>query len=169
MDADGGAFLSAFILSICGFLSSPPKRRGAKKPKGLGQDAVVWIGRERSIAENRSARWLTDEPWTASRWSQRGWAVAASVNGNVPGAPSPALASVLICEIRVIRGQPLLAKLDDLTLQMLGAMMAMLKVLILGNEQSEATTDVADSTDIYASNAPTLQPPNRSMLSHRGI
>ena len=33
--------------------------------------------------------------------------------------------------------------------------MAMLDVLILGNEQSEATTDVADSTDIYPSNAST--------------
>ncbi len=34
----------------------------------------------------------------------------------------------------VIRGQPLLAKLDDLPHQMLGATMAMLKVVILGNE-----------------------------------
>ncbi len=31
-------------------------------------------------------------------------------------------------------------------------MMAMLNVLILGNQQSEATTDVTDSTDIYPCN-----------------
>src|SRR6266536_4856708 len=48
---------------------------------------------------------------------------------------------VVIREIRVIRGQPLLAKLDDLPHQMLGARMALLNVLILGNEQSEETTD----------------------------
>jgi len=34
-------------------------------------------------------------------------------------------------------------------------MMAMLDVLILRNEQSEATTDVPDNTDIYACNAST--------------
>ncbi len=42
--------------------------------------------------------------------------------------------SVVIREIRVIRGQPLLAKLDDLPHQMLGTMMAMLEVIILGDE-----------------------------------
>jgi len=75
---------------------------------------------------------------------ERGWAVLASVNGNVPGGSSPSLASVVIREIRVIRGQLLLANLDDLPHQMRGAMMAMLDVLILGNEQSEATTDVPE-------------------------
>src|SRR6266536_5158296 len=76
----------------------------------------------------------------------------------VPMATSPAAysrRSVVIREIRVIRGQPLLVKLDELPHQMLGTMMAMLKVLILGNEQSEATTDVPDSTDIYLGNAST--------------
>ncbi len=39
---------------------------------------------------------------------------------------------------------------------MLGKMMSMLNVLILGNEQSEATTDVTDITDIYACNGSTV-------------
>ncbi len=144
-------------LRLCVLTASVPtqRRRGAKTQSGLGQDAVDWIGRPRAIAEKRSARFLTGEPWTASRWSERGWAVEASVNGNVLGGSSPSRASVLIREIRVIRGQPLLAKLDDLTHQMLGALEAMFNVLILGNEQSEATTDVAHSTAIYPCNAST--------------
>ena len=59
---------------------------------------------------------------------------------------------VVIREIRVIRGQPLLAKLDELPQHMLGATMAMLNVLILGKESSEATSDV---TDIYPWNTST--------------
>jgi len=55
----------------------------------------------------------------------------------------------------VIRGPSLPAKLDDLPHHILGATMAMLNVLILGNQQSEATTDVTDSTDIYPCNAST--------------
>ena len=38
---------------------------------------------------------------------------------------------------------------------MLGARMALLNALILGNEQSEATTDVTNSTDICTCNAST--------------
>ena len=60
---------------------------------------------------------------------------------------------MVIREIRVIRGQPLLAKLDDLSHRILGARMAMLNVLMLGNEQPEVTTDVSDNTDSYRFNA----------------
>src|SRR6266540_4949166 len=74
------------------------------------------------------------------------------VNGDGPFWPvsmatSPAAhlpRSVVIREIRVIRGQPVLAKFDDLSHHVLGATMAMLNVLILGNEQSEATTGVPE-------------------------
>ena len=55
----------------------------------------------------------------------------------------------------VIRGQPLLAKLDDLTQRTLGATMSMFNVLVPGNQPSEATTDVMDSTDIYPCHAST--------------
>ncbi len=41
-------------------------------------------------------------------------------------------------------------------------MMAMLNVLILGNQQSEATTDVTDLTDIYACNPSTGARADRS-------
>jgi len=41
---------------------------------------------------------------------------------------------LLIREIRVIRGQPLLAKFDELSHQILGATMAILQVLIPGNQ-----------------------------------
>ncbi len=51
---------------------------------------------------------------------------------------------VVIREIRVIRGQPLPAKLDDLPQHIIDATMAMLNLLILGNQQSEATTDVPE-------------------------
>ncbi len=144
-------------LRLCVFKASvsTQRRRAAKTQRGLGQDAVDWIDRERSIAEDRRERLLTGQPWTANRSSDRGWTVEAIVKCNVPGGSSPSLAYGLIREIRVIGGQPLLAKLDDLSDQMLGAMMAMLKVLTLGNQQSEATTDVTDSTDIYRCNAST--------------
>src|SRR6266496_349148 len=46
--------------------------------------------------------------------------------------------------LSVIRGQPLLAKLDDLTHRTLGAMMSMFNVLVPGNQPSEATTDVPE-------------------------
>jgi len=46
--------------------------------------------------------------------------------------------------IRVIRGQPLLAKFEELPHQIHGATMAMLHVLILGSEQSEPTTDIPE-------------------------
>ncbi len=108
------------------------RRRGAKTQRGRGQEAVDGIGRPRATAENRSARLLTAEPWTASGWRERGWAVQASVSCHVPGGSSPALASVVIREIRVIRGQPLLVKLDDLPQHILGATMAMFNVLVLG-------------------------------------
>src|SRR6266498_1900451 len=62
--------------------------------------------------------------------------------------------SVVIREIRVIRGQPLQAKLDDLPQQMLGARMALLNVLILGNEQSEETTDVPGRRSRNQTNRP---------------
>ncbi len=65
---------------------------------------------------------------------------------------SPATHSRRLVVIRVIRGQPLLAKLDELPQHMLGATMAMLNVLILGKESSEATSDV---TDIYPWNTST--------------
>ncbi len=120
------------------------RRRGAKTQRGRGQEAVDGIGRPRATAENRSARLLTAEPWTASGWRERGWAVQASVSCHVPGGSSPALASVVIREIRVIRGQPLLVKLDDLPQHILGATMAMFNVLVLGNQESEATTDAPE-------------------------
>src|SRR6266516_4396140 len=44
--------------------------------------------------------------------------------------------------LSVIRSQPLLAKLDDLTHRTLGAMMSMFNVLVPGNQPSGATTDV---------------------------
>ncbi len=103
-------------LRLCVFTASvpTPRRSGAKTQRALGQDAVDWIGRPPAIAENRSARLLTDEPWTANGWRERGWAVQASVSCHVAGGSSPSPASVVIREIRVIRGQPLLAQLDDL-------------------------------------------------------
>ena len=96
-------------LRLCVLTASFPtqRRRGAKTQRGLGQDAVDWIGRPRAIAENRTARLLTDEPWTPSDWSERGWTVEASVNCHVPRGSCPSLASVVIREIRVIHGQPL--------------------------------------------------------------
>src|SRR6266498_4052952 len=80
-------------LRLCVLTASVPtqRRRGAKTQRGPGQEAVDWIGRPRAIAENRSARLLTDEPWTASRWRERGSAVEVSVNGKVPGGSSPSL------------------------------------------------------------------------------
>jgi len=83
-------------LPLCVFASLRYKRRrfqrkDAETQRGRGQEAVDWIGRPRAIAENRSARLLTDEPWTASRWRERGWAVLASANGHVIGGSFPSL------------------------------------------------------------------------------
>ncbi len=130
-------------LRLCVLTASVPtqRRRGAKTQREPGQEAVDWIGRPRAIAENRSARLLTDERWTASRWNGDGPLRPVSIATSAATHPGR---SVVIREIRVIRGQPLLAKLDDLPPQMLGARMAMLNVLILGSEQSEATTDVPE-------------------------
>src|SRR6266542_5019661 len=141
--------LASLRLCVLKASVSTQRRRAAKTQRGLGQDAVDWIDRERSIAEDRRERLLTGQPWTANRSRERGWTVEAIVKCNVPGASSPSLAYGLIREIRVIGGQPPLAKLDDLSDQMLGAMMAMLHVLTLGNHQSEATTDVTDSTETF--------------------
>src|SRR6266498_2108117 len=57
-------------LRLCVLTASVPtqRRRGAKTQRGPGQEVVDWIGRPRAIAENRSARLLTDEQSTASRW-----------------------------------------------------------------------------------------------------
>src|SRR6266511_4254700 len=78
-------------VSGVGSSAETQRRRGGKTQRGLGQDAVDWIGQPRAIAEKPSASFLTDEPWTSSRWSERGWAVAASVNGNATGGSSPSL------------------------------------------------------------------------------
>src|SRR6266545_5983136 len=73
--AEAGLMPCVFAsLGLCVLTKSVPTqgRRGAKTQRGLGQASIDCIGRPRAIAQNRSARFLTDEPCTASRWSERG-------------------------------------------------------------------------------------------------